>query len=293
MRLRRSAWKSGVVLALGVAFVAHRARALTSGGAALAVPIGALVHAGTGWRGSLALVAYVLTTSALGRLPSRTSRPQRRGSRRDRVQVLANGGVPALAAACAIGAPPFALPYVLAAYAGAVATAAADSWSTEVGIRYGGVPRSIVTLRPLPVGASGGASAVGLLATWAGSAMVAVILSIGKPPDTTGGVRGMFAATLLGGVAGSITDSLLGATIQEVRICPACEEETEQDVHACGMPTHVARGMPWCNNDAVNVIAIACGAAMSMAVFAWQVRLRATSGARRRNFGVSSVHGDV
>ena len=279
-RLRRALWKPGHALALGVAFAANRAQLLTVGGATCAVSVGALVHAGAGWRGSFALIAYFLTASALGRLPSRTWRPQRRGSRRDAVQVLANGGVPAIAAVCALGASPAARPHALACYAGAVAAATADTWSTEIGIRYGGVPRSIVSFRPLPVGASGGASAAGLLAALAGSALIAAILVTGKGPDASFRRSALFAAITIGGAAGSLSDSLLGATVQEVRHCPTCGEESELLVHHCGAPTRFARGLPWCNNDAVNLISIATGAATAMAIFTLSLRGTATYGAQ-------------
>jgi hypothetical protein len=74
------------------------------------------------------------------------------------------------------------------------------------------------------------------------------------------------AACVIGGIAGAIADSVLGATVQEVRWCDACLQETERHWHSCGSHTRPIRGAPWCDNDTVNAIAAATGALVAMAV---------------------------
>jgi uncharacterized membrane protein len=64
----------------------------------------------------------------------------------------------------------------------------------------------------------------------------------------------LFAILTISGVAGSLFDSLLGATLQAIFYCPTCGKETEQHpLHTCETPTHLVRGLPWLNNDLVNV----------------------------------------
>jgi len=70
----------------------------------------------------------------------------------------------------------------------------------------------------------------------------------------------------LGGFTGALVDSVLGATVQEVRFCDVCNAETEARVHRCGAQTRVTRGAPWCDNDTVNAIATATGAAAAILV---------------------------
>jgi uncharacterized membrane protein len=65
----------------------------------------------------------------------------------------------------------------------------------------------------------------------------------------------------LAGTAGALVDSLLGATLQAIYICPNCKKETEQyPSHTCGAATQRVRGLPWLNNDLVNLTCILVGA---------------------------------
>ena len=68
---------------------------------------------------------------------------------------------------------------------------------------------------------------------------------------------------VLAGVVGSLVDSLLGATVQDVRWCDACSRETERRVHRCGRSARPLRGFSWLGNDTVNVVATAAGALLA------------------------------
>lgn len=247
---------AGLVLALAVASGAWRVRALSGDGAVAAAVVGALAMA-AGWRWAALLLIYFLASAAL----SRTGRVDREAAiagivakrgPRDAVQVVANGGAFALAALGSL-----LLPWdgwaVLAA--GALAASAADSWATELGTLKGGVPRSIATLRPLPAGLSGGISAMGTAAAFAGALFVALAAY------SLGWSRAMAVGVFAGGVAGALADSLIGATLQDRRRCDACEAWTERMVHSCGMETRHASGLEWLDNDWVNVLCTLIGAA--------------------------------
>jgi uncharacterized protein (TIGR00297 family) len=215
------------------------------------------------------LITFFVSSTLLGRLPAPSRSQQRRGNQRDAVQVLANGGVAALLALASAKTSAGTKRLLRTGFAGAVAAAAADTWATEIGSRSGQHPRSIVTWAKMPAGSSGAVTPEGIGASAAGAAIVAAVMSTPTPNS--------YRETLLpplpvfaGGIVGSLTDSLLGATLQEVRYCDACARETETLIHDCGHRTRHLRGHPWCNNDVVNALATALGAATAMALTVFQ-----------------------
>jgi uncharacterized protein (TIGR00297 family) len=248
----------GVVAAAMVAALARRARALSRSGTVAATGVGGALIAGAGWRAGVALVGFFVSATLLGRMPTRRGIEQRRGNERDAVQVVANGGVAATLGMLSALAPRRLRPLLRAGVYGAIAAAAADTWATEIGSRSRQRPRSIATGRRVAPGASGGVTAAGVAASVAGAAAIAKLASVGSAGgDGDWPVR--WLPVTLAGVTGSLCDSLLGATVQEVRFCPACARETELTIHRCGTRTTRLRGAPWCDNDAVNALATAAG----------------------------------
>jgi len=216
---------------------------LSPAGTASALAVGAAAWAGAGWRGVVLLFVFLVSASLL--TPG--------GGRRRPAQVLANGSV---AAVCALLSREH--PALLAAFAGAVAAAAADTWSTEAGGRSGAVPRLITSGRPVPRGTSGGITLPGTLAGLLGGITIAAA-AWGV------GLAGPAAAAWIaaGGAAGSLGDSLLGATVQARWRCPACDALGETRRDACGIPGVRASGIGFMTNDAVNVAATLIGAVVA------------------------------
>ncbi len=230
-----------------------RARALATDGALGATVIGTAVLSRLSWRGGALLGAFFVSSSALSRVAGRQEIAQR-GSRRDVVQVLANGGVAALVAAAGKGR---ALPLV----AGSLAAAAADTWATEIGSTSPAVPRLIVSRRPVVAGTSGAVTTRGLAGTVAGAGLLgAVTYSVERHAP---GAARRAVAVVVAGVAGSLVDSVLGELIQERRWCPGCEKPTEARVHRCGERTVIVGGWEGVTNDLVNVACTAAGAAVA------------------------------
>lgn len=255
---------TGAALGLAVGALAWRFRALSVSGALAAASMGAVAVA-AGWSWAIILLAYFVASTALSRFRSgekerRTSDRLEKGGRRDAIQVFANGGVFAMAA---IGYYWNADPAWQVLAAGALAASAADTWATEIGTLAGRQPRSIVTGRIVSTGTSGGVSLPGLVATLAGAAFVGMVAFMSGWP------RPVTIAAFIGGAAGSIIDSVLGATLQSRRFCHECHADTERKVHGCGTRTTVVGGLRWLDNDGVNALSTVGGALVALLCWRW------------------------
>jgi uncharacterized protein (TIGR00297 family) len=214
---------------------------LTAGGLVAACAVGVAVTWGLGWPG-LALLAVLFVSGSL-----LTQMNERGGPRRTARQVVANGGVAAVAAL--LGS--------WAAAAGAIAAAAADTWATEVGALSPLPPRLITSGRRVTRGASGGITALGTLGGVAGAATIALLAAVLRP----GGAPPISPALIASaGIAGMLVDSVLGATLQGKYECPACDARFERGDTVCHEPVRLARGWRWLDNDAVNLAATLLGA---------------------------------
>lgn len=250
-------WVTGATIAAVIALLAMRMHALRPSGA-VAAWISGTVAVAAGWDWGLYLVVYFLAASALSRYRA-TDKARRSDGRvarlgaRDAVQVAANGGVYVVAASAFIIDPGVT---AVAAGAGALAASAADTWATEIGSLARSDPRSIATCARVAPGTSGGVTSLGLIASLGASLFAAAVaLLIGWPGAAA-------AAALTGGIAGSLTDSLLGATVQSRWWCDSCSQDTERRIHRCGLATRLVGGWRWLDNDGVNLAATVVGAAV-------------------------------
>jgi uncharacterized protein (TIGR00297 family) len=252
----------------GVAYAGYRARALSAIGALAACLVGGTIFGFGGLVWALLLVLFFVSSSALSFVKASDSRKRQaaetfeKGGTRDAAQVFANGGVAAIIAlASGLSGAGLWSP-LFGAYVGALATATADTWATEIGVLSKAQPRLIITGRPVPRGTSGGVTWLGSSASAAGGAIIgvaALLLAVTSNPGA-GASRFLLLSGLLGGLAGSIADSLLGATVQASYRCPRCDKPTESRPHDCGTPTIRTRGISWINNDLVNLLATIVGA---------------------------------
>lgn len=195
---------------------------LTAGGALAAAAIGSGVSAAAGG-GALALLLLFFVSSSLltglcraVRSPMTPGRERgsseagpdagAAGGRRAR-QVLANGGVAALAALCGLAGW---LPSAHYALVGALAAATADTWATEVGTAAARTTRRATTWRRVRPGSSGGISLPGTAAGGAGAALLGGAAGWFLPGTAGPWLRIGFAS----GVLGMMVDSLLGASVE-------------------------------------------------------------------------------
>ncbi|MDX1600168.1 MAG: DUF92 domain-containing protein [Anaerolineales bacterium] len=254
----------GGVLAVIVAGAAWRAGALSRDGAAAAAVVGAAVFGIGGFPPAVLLVTFFVSSSALsfvGRArKTDLSHRLAKGAQRDWVQVTANGG---LAGLLAVGYGLLGGPAWLAGVTGALASATADTWATELGVLAQGSPRMITTGRRVRPGTSGGVTAQGTLASLAGGCL------LGGVAGYLAGQWALLAAGGSAGLLGSLADSFLGASLQARYDCPSCRQGTEQHpIHLrCGTQTELVGGWGWLDNDGVNLLATGVGAVTGWAIW--------------------------
>lgn len=250
----------GFIFAITVAFLAYKLKSLDLSGAIAATVEGTLVFGLGGWRWAILLLAFFISSSTLSKMFKSRKKDLKekfdKGSRRDAMQVIGNGGLAAIFAALH-----FIFPDVLwtwLGFAAALAAVNADTWATELGVLNPSRPRLITNLKQkVEKGTSGGVSLFGTLASCAGSALIGMLAAIFTP---RGNFLQIFALVTVAGLAGSIFDSYLGATIQAIYYCPVCEKETERHPeHLCGAKTLFKRGFNWLSNDWVNFACAAVG----------------------------------
>ena len=257
---------TGFFFGIVIAAIAWRAGTLTRSGAIAAAISGGLIFGLGGIKWATLLLAFFISSSLLSKSFARRkaalSEKFSKGSQRDWAQVLANGG---LGAGLAILMHFFPNQEgIWFAYSGAMAAVNADTWATELGVLNPQPPRLITTGAQVERGASGGVSLLGSAAALAGGTFIGLCAMIWTNETIAWNI---LLAAALGGLAGSFFDSILGATIQAIYTCPNCQKETERyPLHSCGTPTKLLRGLPWLNNDLVNLSASIIGAVVAVVI---------------------------
>jgi Raf kinase inhibitor-like YbhB/YbcL family protein/uncharacterized protein (TIGR00297 family) len=273
----------GLILAAGVAFLATRFHALNRSGAFAAALLGTVVFGLGGWPWAVLLIAFFVTSSGLSKLFARRKRSLdekfSKGSERDAGQVAANGAIAGIFVLLHQLVPGAAWPWI--GFAGTLAAVNADTWATELGVLSKRAPRMITTGKPAEAGTSGAISLAGTTAAFSGAFVIALLAVLVRPVELAS-ISGFYSAVLVvcisvAGLVAALVDSLFGATVQAIYTCPTCHKETERHpLHVCGTPTVLKRGLPWLNNDWVNIACALSGALLAV-LFLFILRVPQTS----------------
>jgi uncharacterized protein (TIGR00297 family) len=229
----------GLAANIGVAMLGWMARTVTLPGAIAGAVIGTIVVIGAGWAGWALLLLTFVVASACTRLgharKAAAGIAEDRGGRRGVGNAVANTGLAAGAAAIALGlADPAAAWLVLVA---ALATAGSDTVASEVGKACGRTTWQVTTLRRVPPGTTGAVSLEGTLAGVAAAALLAAAgAAWGLVPVWTISVITVAAAIA------SLIEGALGATLESQGIL---------------------------NNDTLNFVNAAMGAALTLVAWTW------------------------
>ena len=244
-------WTLGLSAALGVVTLALRA-ATPFAAVTGAVITAQLIYATAAtpfnaWRTyivpvlAVSLLAFGATRVGRARKEQIGTAEARRG--RSAAQVAANLGAAALISTSLIESwavnsrwMPHSATALLVASLAAMAEAAADTVSSEIGQVFGGRPRMIISFRPVDAGTDGGITFAGTIAGIAAAVIVAALGSLTVRPDLR-----FFLMATAGADFGLFFYSLLGATFER-------------------------KG--WLNNDGVNFLSTVSAAAFTLIALA-------------------------
>ena len=261
----------GFLLAIFIALLAYRARSLSKSGAFAAIFLGTIIFGLGGIPWAVLLLTFFFTSSALSRAFKKRKQglneKYSKGDQRDAGQVFGNGGLAAAFVLFHFFYPESNISWI--GFAASLAAVNADTWATELGVLNPTPPHMITNLRKrVEKGTSGGVSLVGTLASLAGSALIALLATLLVPTDSLITVHwSLFPLITFAGLAGSLFDSLLGATVQAMYFCPKDNKETEKHpLHTCGTETTHLRGWKWLTNDWVNFVCGGFGAVVAIVI---------------------------
>jgi uncharacterized protein (TIGR00297 family) len=198
-----------VIVAFTFGYFAFRFKTADLSGLFSAALIGIILIVFADARWFMVMLAFFILGSISTRykyeFKKKLSIEQGQGGARGYRNVFANGIV---AAAAAVLYGVFVRPEFIVLYIGCVATAAADTMASEIGVT-GGTPYMITTLKKVPIGTNGGVTMTGELVALAGGFLVCVValfLTIITP--------WMLVICTIAGFAGTNIDSIVGATLE-------------------------------------------------------------------------------
>ena len=232
------------VLSIIIFNYAYKKNSISLNGAIGGFLIGIMVFGSGGWLWISPLIFFFISSSILSHIRAKSR------SKRDIMQILANGGVPTF----------FALFYfffpstiTLLGYLGSLSAATADTWATEIGFFSKSKPKLVFSSRAVEKGSSGAISILGTLGSAMGSFCIAIIAAF------LFDFNHLIIPLILAGIIGAFFDSIVGRFIQGKYRCNICQCITEEKIH-CNKSTELVSGLNRMDNNFVNFLNTIVGA---------------------------------
>lgn len=225
--------------------IAYTKKMLTIPGGIAAFFTGMLFYMLGGIRAWLLLILFFTSSYVIGFVKKKCLGKKTMPTKRNIHQVLCNS-LPALL--CLFLFRLTSDVFILIGMASVIAEVTADTWASEIGILSPKKPVSIVTLKPVEVGLSGGVTLMGTVASCMGSFLISLCFACIYHDIPLLAIVVLFFS----GVLGSMTDSVMGGLLQVKNKCSICHEITEKKSHH-GQSTQKVSGIFFINNDLVNL----------------------------------------
>jgi uncharacterized protein (TIGR00297 family) len=200
------------VILVAILTAVYKLRKLTLAGTIIAGLIAISLYYGFVLPGIAMLAAFFILATIATSFKKHQKKVFEKGAepeRRDAYQVLANGGIAGILGILNTFIPWLIYPHpLIVLMAASLASATADTLSSELGTIYGKRFYNITTLKPGIKGKDGVVSMEGSLFGVAGSTVIALLFACYF------GWTAHAAVILIAGTAGNLFDSVLGATIE-------------------------------------------------------------------------------
>ena len=244
-----------IIISLLISMLSFKAKFLTKSGGIVQFILAVLIFGFGGIKWAIPIVTFFFLSSILSYIRKNKNKEVEtyfeKSCQRDHSQVIANGGISGILVVLNYYYNSELLYFV---YVSCISAVCADTWATEIGTIKKIKTVNILNFKTVEQGSSGGISLTGM----AGSALGAFII-----PVTSVCFLGenkfywVFLITIAG-LLGSLTDSILGASIQAQYFCNNCGKVTEHKYH-CSSKTLLKKGFYRVNNDVVNFITSCAG----------------------------------
>ena len=228
----------------GIAFyLAFKYKSLSKNGVIAAYIMGIIIFGAGGLKWVTPIVAFFILSSIISKI-SKSDNQIHKGSKRDIIQVLANGGIATIISIINFYAPNENL-YVI--YLAVIAAATADTWASEIGSFSYTDPFHVIKFTRVPKGTSGAISFFGTFGSVLGAttiALVGLVWNVSLP---------LIYLIVITGSIGSLIDSFIGGSIQANFQCLKCNNITEKRTHCNSFSLHKS-GIYFIDNDMVNFL---------------------------------------
>ena len=252
-----------VLMVVAIPFVAYRKKAFTLSAAVAAVVLLAIISF-AGIKTLALIVASFLILSVVEKIiqykkgETVAEEISKKTGARDLFQLGANGCAALL---CILLFFLFGNHMYLCGYTAALAEALGDSMASSIGATSRGKTINLATLKETPPGLSGGVSIRGSVACVLSCAAIGLLSYVLELQDLY-----QMLIAIICGIIGCFLDSWLGASVQVKYQCLICGKITEKEMH-CNEKTTIHSGIPYVDNDLVNVLSNMFSAALAIVLF--------------------------
>ena len=187
------------------------------------------------------LGVFFIFSSLISKIKPKNKYSFKESSKRNIIQVFANGGIALLLCVCSTFLDDYQFIYYL--FLSSVAAAASDTWGTEFGKFSKNRPISILNLREMNYGESGGISLIGTIGSFMGSCMIGLIGFYFTSE------RDLIFIVITAGFLSSLLDSAIGASLQGKYL-----DSNGIITEDSSSSNYLINGYSWMGNNVVNLI---------------------------------------